>query len=262
MSCPFPGMDPYIERPEIWSDFHDGLIASIRAALQPLLRPKYVAMMQDRLYVVEAERPILPDVSIVRTKVTESTRGSAATLVEADPATVFDLSRDEVREPLIHIIEPAQGNRVVTAIEVLSPGNKRPGPGRAAYLQKRDELWDARANLVEIDLLRGGEPTVRVSSEKLSQLAPWHYLTVVTRAHPTRQEIYSTLLTRPLPKMAIPLDSEDVDIVLELQMVFARSWSEAGYPQLLDYDGDPPGPLTPEETEWCVRIARGSLGTG
>ena len=46
----------------------------------------------------------------------------------------------------------AQGNRVVTAIEVLSPGNKRPGPGRAAYLQKRDELWDARAQVAALTL--------------------------------------------------------------------------------------------------------------
>lgn len=30
MPCPFPGMDPYIERPEIWPDFHDSLIAAVR----------------------------------------------------------------------------------------------------------------------------------------------------------------------------------------------------------------------------------------
>ncbi|MCA9222727.1 MAG: DUF4058 family protein, partial [Planctomycetales bacterium] len=26
MRCPFPGMDPYLEQPEIWPDFHDRLI--------------------------------------------------------------------------------------------------------------------------------------------------------------------------------------------------------------------------------------------
>jgi Protein of unknown function (DUF4058) len=29
MDCPFPGMDPYIERSAIWADFHDALIAEI-----------------------------------------------------------------------------------------------------------------------------------------------------------------------------------------------------------------------------------------
>jgi Protein of unknown function (DUF4058) len=26
MSSPFPGMDPYVEDPEVWSDFHGGLV--------------------------------------------------------------------------------------------------------------------------------------------------------------------------------------------------------------------------------------------
>ncbi len=67
MPCPFPGMDPYIERPAIWPDFHDSVIAAIRGVLQPLLRPRYAAVTQDRLYVVEADRPVRPDVSVVRT---------------------------------------------------------------------------------------------------------------------------------------------------------------------------------------------------
>lgn len=33
MESPFPGMDPYIEAPRIWSDFHGDLAAEIRAEL-------------------------------------------------------------------------------------------------------------------------------------------------------------------------------------------------------------------------------------
>lgn len=58
MQCPFPGMDPYIERRAIWADFHDAFVAEIRGILQPLLRPKYAALMKDRLYVVESRRPV------------------------------------------------------------------------------------------------------------------------------------------------------------------------------------------------------------
>jgi hypothetical protein len=67
MPSPFPGMDPYIERAEIWPDFHDRFITYCCGALQPLLRPRYVALAQDRLYVIESERPIRPDISVVRT---------------------------------------------------------------------------------------------------------------------------------------------------------------------------------------------------
>ena len=65
MQCPFPGMDPYVERSAIWADFHDSQIPAIRGALQPLLRPRYVALVQDRLYVVQSRRPIRPDVAVV-----------------------------------------------------------------------------------------------------------------------------------------------------------------------------------------------------
>ena len=30
MPSPFPGMDPYIEAPDIWSDFHGDLAAEMR----------------------------------------------------------------------------------------------------------------------------------------------------------------------------------------------------------------------------------------
>ena len=108
-------------------------------------------------------------------------------LLELDTPTVFEIYREEVREPYLTIIEPAAGDRVVTAIEVLSPTNKAPGEGRDAYLQKRDEFWDAGANLVEIDLLRAGEPTVRLSPEQLATLPPWTYLVGVACYEPPRQ---------------------------------------------------------------------------
>jgi len=37
MSSPFPGMDPYIEEPEVWSDFHGGLADEMRAQLNSVL---------------------------------------------------------------------------------------------------------------------------------------------------------------------------------------------------------------------------------
>ena len=47
---------------------------------------------------------------------------------------------------------------VVTIVEVLSPANKRAGRGRDAYLQKRERVLGSSTHLVEIDLLRTGEP--------------------------------------------------------------------------------------------------------
>lgn len=48
---------------------------------------------------------------------------------------------------------------MVTVIELLSPTNKQRGSeGYIRYLQKRLDLLNSQANLVEIDLLRGGHP--------------------------------------------------------------------------------------------------------
>ncbi len=46
MPSPFPGMDPYIEHPTIWSDFHGGLAEAIRDRCRVLwrLRCHYVCL--------------------------------------------------------------------------------------------------------------------------------------------------------------------------------------------------------------------------
>ena len=255
MPCPFPGMDPYIERPAIWADFHDSLITSIRGALQPVLRPRYVALVQDRLYVVQSQRPILPDVAVVETRHGHAAEAATATAVELDEAVVFELADEEVREPYIEINEPAAGNRLVTAIEVLSPDNKLPGTGRKMYQRKRRERLSAGANLVEIDLLRAGKPTFRVTAEQLAQLPPWRYLAAVRR-RPRKQEIYPIALQNRLPRIAVPLLPGDRDARLDLQAVFTRTWEEGPYPEVLGYDGPPPGTLTPEELTWCTTRLR------
>lgn len=258
MRCPFPGIDPYLERPEIWPDFHDGLIIYIREALQPLLRPRYAALTRDRLYVVERERPIWPDVSVVRTSEPFGHEaGGTAVAVEPDEPQILELHPEEVRETLIHIIEPAAGNRVVTSIEILSPDNKVSGPGRDSYLQKRDELWQAGANLVEIDLLRGGKPTVKIPAERLES-PKWRYLVAVTRRHPSRYELYAFPLEERLPRARIPLAGEDPDVTLDLQAVYQRCWDAGPYPELLRYDEPPPGSLDDREIEWCREILRGA----
>jgi hypothetical protein len=41
MPSPFPGMDPYLEHPGLFSGVHQGLIAVARATLNTLLRIHY-----------------------------------------------------------------------------------------------------------------------------------------------------------------------------------------------------------------------------
>jgi hypothetical protein len=242
-------MDPYIERPEIWPDFHDALVTAIRGLLQPLLKPRYVALMQDRLYIVRDDQARKPDVAIVRSSSREPRRGVAA-LLEVDTPAIFETYREEIRQPLIEIVEPAAGNKIVTAIEVLSPDNKSSGPGRTSYLVKRDQYVESGANIVEIDLLVGGQPTVKLKADKLASIQPWRYLVAVSR-WPTLDEVYAFPLERRLPRIAVPLAYEDRDVPLDLQAAFARSWDEGPYPELLHYDRPAPSGLSDAEQRWC-----------
>ncbi|WP_207714125.1 DUF4058 family protein [Scytonema sp. UIC 10036] len=49
-------------------------------------------------------------------------------------------------------------DEVITVIELLSPKNKRSGDGRTAYEKKRRAILGSATHLVELDLLRGGQP--------------------------------------------------------------------------------------------------------
>ena len=77
------------------------------------------------------------------------------------------------------------------------------------------ESWGGGVNLVEIDLLRAGDSTVRVSPEKLATIGSWHYLTAVTRVWPCRQIVYGIQLDQRLPRIAIPLLQDDVTLDLQ-----------------------------------------------
>jgi hypothetical protein len=219
-----------------------------------MLRPRYAALTQDRLYVVEHERPVRHDVSVVQT-VREETAPTAAWPVQADRPVIVELVEEEIRQPLIHIVEPAAGNRLVTAIEVLSPDNKRPGAGRDQFLRKRDELWKSGAHLVEIDLLREGWRTLRVSEERPERMTPWCYVVSVSR-QPGTYELYLFSLQERLPRLRVPLAHDDPDVVLDLQVPFDRSWQAGPYPGLLRYDGPPPGRLSEDDLAWCRERVR------
>jgi hypothetical protein len=248
-------MDPFIERAALWPDFHDSLITEIRRALQPLLRPKYVALTQDRLYVVASRRPIYPDVAVVQPRSLQPGSEAPAAVLETDEPTVFDVENEEIRQPYIEILEPAAGNRLITAIEVLSPDNKAAGVGRKRYMRKKPELRKGGANFVEIDLLRDGKPTFRLPADVVARLPAWRYLVGVSR-RPRRREVYAIPLERRLPRIRIPLGEGDADVRLDLQGAFTRVWQDGPYPALLNYDGPPPGELTAPEIAWCTEQLR------
>ena len=255
MPSPFPGMDPYLEARAIWPDVHASMITYIRELLQPQLRPKYIARIGERMRLATVSRSYVPDALLVHTmREPAPTLTMAEPLVADEPQLVEPLD-EAVREPYIEIIARDSGD-VVTLIELLSPANKV-GDGRDQYLQKQTDLLATEVNLVEIDLLGYGKPTVLARNVAITDPADWRYLADISRARPrTELEIYAIPLPKPLPKCRIPLLREDPDAVLDLQAVFNRSYDVGGYDLLIDYTQPPPVPLTDAEAAWLDALLK------
>lgn len=249
MPSPFPGMDPYLEDRFLWPDVHSSLITYIRETLQPQIRPRYVARIGERIQLAESRHSYVPDVMLLHQLREPSPMPAFASEMVADEpqtATYFD---EERHVPYIEIIQRDTGE-VVTVIEVLSPANKV-GDGRDQYLQKQAELLDTKANLVEIDLLGYGQPTVLARNTIITEPADWRYLITISRADRRRQlEFYAVPLRERLPRCRIPLRPPDPDVVLDLPTVFTRCYDVGGYDLLIDYSKPPDVPLSEAERVW------------
>ena len=107
------------------------------------------------------------------------------------------------------------------------------GAGRTAYLDKRREGTQRAANLVEIDLVLQGQPTLEYSRDGLPD---WDYAVTVTRStQPERYEIYTATLQKRLPRFRLPLAADDRDTVLDLHTAFTRCYDQGGFAAKIDY---------------------------
>ena len=139
-------------------------------------------------------------------------------------------------------------------IEVLSPTNKRRGAdARAEYLAKRHEVLGSKTNLVEIDLLRGGE-RLPVSED----LPPGDYYAFVCRGGRRYEaEVYAWPPQATLPTIPIPLKPEDADVRLELQAALVTSYDRLGFDYSLDYGRDVVPSLSEREESWLREVVAG-----
>jgi hypothetical protein len=252
-------MDPYLEEPGLWPDVHHELISEIRALLTSQLRPKYYVRIEERVYISDETDPgrkvIIPDVRIAdrpewgggRFPLVEG--GALAVAESIEVTSLFD---DEIHEARLEVIDREQ-RQVVTVIEIISPTNKVAGSrGQASYLQKRQEVMDSPSHMVEIDLLRAGDPL------NFRELLPAHdYLVHVSiRQGRPRARAWPILLQQRLPVVAIPLRPEDKDAPLDMQQVLSAVYDRAGYEMSINYQNEPNPPLHGENAEWAANLLR------
>lgn len=246
MASPFPGMDPYLEG-YLWQDVHQSLASQLKRQLSGLVRPRYVV----RLAVYFVSDPpsseeigvLYPDVEVVRPKITlheprasldDGTPGSPIT----PPSMIAPAALPrETRITSIQVRDVA-GNDLVTAIELISPANKRE-PGLTAYRRKRDEFRRAGVHLLEIDLIRRGE---RPWAPAAPPMPACHYVMTLTRAGQSQSELWALQLSEALPVLPVPLRSPDPDVPLDLPAALNAIYDESDYGRTIDYVEAPPPP--------------------
>ena len=229
MSPVFPGMDPYLESAAIWPIFQPKLIATLYQTLLPSLVDRYRARIAQRQYT--SEIPLFTSVL-----------------------------KEDHREDYLEI-RSRSDDRLVTLIEVVSIANKTTTLGRQKYLDDRLQAVRERATIVEVDLLTQGQPTIEFSRESL----PEHqYLVSVSRGNvPDRLEIYAATVQKRLPKFKLPLAADDRDTVLDLQLVFTRTYEQGQFFETIDYRQPLPAELALDDAarnwiqEW---LAKKNLG--
>jgi hypothetical protein len=246
-------MDPWLEHPAIWVDVHNSLMTAIRDVLTPRVAPRYYVGVEQRTYTTGAGEIVLvdrPDIALGTHSSIDVARAPA--VVEQSAVGVLDVevpSEDQLEEWYLEIHEVEKAT-LVTSLEILSPFNKIHKKGRQRYLKKRRRVLDSLTNLVEIDLLRAGEPM------PLERKPPHSVYRILVRRgvnHP-RAKLSVIGVRQPIPVIPIPLLPEDDAPPLDIGAVLHALYDRARFDLRLRY-AEPPVPPLPDETmAWARSI--------
>jgi len=151
------------------------------------------------------------------------------------------------------VIRDAAEGDVITAIELLSPSNKRSGQERKEYLIKREKVLASQTHFVEIDLIRGGRPMPM----QLKNGGMGDYRILISRAqHRPRADVYAFTLRQPIPDFPIPLQPQDPEPTLPLNQLLRDVYDRAAFDLKIDYRQPLEPPLTQEDQEWAETLIK------
>lgn len=259
MPSPFPGMDPYLERSGMWEEVHTRLLVAIADALGPHVRPKYRVGVEQRTYlaVMTPEEYALvgkPDVLVTSVHRQAPSVHVPTTTMGVAPRVAEIPMPEEITERYLEVRDVITGE-AITVIEVLSPTNKLTRDGRIQYERKRLKVLGSATHLIEIDLLRAGEPLpfrVQDGSDR------GDYRIIVSRAQDRPQAaLYMFTIRDPIPDIPVPLQPGEAEPLLALNRLLHEVYDRAGFDLMVDYQQAPPPPrIHKQDTQWIRQLLR------
>jgi len=142
---------------------------------------------------------------------------------------------------------------LVTIVELLSPVNKLHKQGREEYERKRGYVFHSWTSLVEIDLLRSGDPLPVVGAQVKSD-----YRILVSRgSRRPRAVLIAFMLRQPIPAFTLPLLPGDTEPEVELNRILHDLYRRARFDLRLDYSQPPVPPLSDADRAWVHTFTKG-----
>ena len=251
MKSPFPGMDPFLEEPAFWADFHSRFMNAWCEAIDEALPENYEANLGEHVYLVEHEPEARklghPDIAVSQTEWTAPilAEPDARAVATLEPVTIPLTLLDGPKEAYIEILHRPD-RTLVAVLELLSPANKEQ-PGRTEYLAKRRAILVQQVHLVELDLLLGGR---RLPMQQPLPDGDYYYL--LSRAEKRLDcDVFAWGLRQPLPKLPAPLRAPDRDIIIDLAAVFAMAYERGRYSRKVNYHDHLPRLPREEDADWA-----------
>lgn len=252
MECPFPGMDPYLEHPDVWHSFHTRLVVQLANQITELLPDDYYVSVEDRAVIaIEGGDKTWsrPDLGVVDERPFAATDGGVVTAVVGSLHVQVPVP-DMVEERFLEIREGDESGRLVTSVEVLSPSNKLSGDDRGDYIVKRSEVLGHRTSLVEIDLLRSGEPLPLTSP-----VARKDYSVLVARGWERPDALLIPFaVSDPAPDFPLPLSKGDPDLSVALGEAIHLVYELGRYWKRIKYSLPPTPSLRLESAAWAESL--------
>ena len=255
MQTPFPGMDPYLEQRGLWERIHTRLIVAMADALNPLVGARYWVDVEQRTYLAVLAPDELvgkPDVLVLEAQGLRPNAVQPSAATEALPLLAELPMPEEIIERFLEVRD-ITNDEVITVIELLSPVNKTSRDGRTAYLNKRLKVLGSQTNLIEIDLLRAGEPLpLRIAGQRHPP-----YSIVVSRAWQRPQaSVYFFGVRDPIPRIPIPLRRNETEPILDLNHLLHEIYARVGYQRVINYSRPADPALKGKDATWADTLLR------
>ena len=253
---PFPGMNPFLEIR--WADAHTRLIAYISDQLNEFLPADLTIIAEEGLRIDSTsgeEIHLRADIAI--------SQQSAIRLPEMPRTKSDDTDTVTLTEPEV-IRAPATrrwleirdvDDHLITVIEIISPSNKT-ASGAMRFAARQESLLHHGVNIVDIDLIRGGErpiPDVFLPLLKTETGRTTYLIMTALGIDPEERHVYYCPLTERLPAIKIPLRPTDEGLTLDLQPLVDRCYQMGRYWQV-SQRGLPGLPLGKEEQASAQQI--------